>query len=81
MNNKLLFLSISALLLTGCSSPEPERELKYDEAELIRYENCLATVRMVYTGDGLRRVIVENKWKTYLEISEKLCSDSKPVKK
>ena len=41
MNNKLLFLSISVLLLTGCSSPE--RELEYDPVELIQYEDCLDT--------------------------------------
>jgi len=43
MNNKVLFLSISVLLLTGCSSPEPERELEYDPVELIQYEDCLDT--------------------------------------
>ena len=39
MNNKLLFLSISVLLLTGCSGAEPE--LSYDPVQLIEYEECL----------------------------------------
>ena len=42
MNKKLLVLAIPALLLTGCSSPEPE--LSYDPVELIEYERCLNTV-------------------------------------
>ena len=81
MNNKLLFLSISVLLLTGCSSPESERELKYDEADLIRYEHCLATVRIGFGSEGVRRQILDNKWESVMEIPDKLCADSKPVKK
>ena len=81
MNKKLLFLSISVLLLTGCSSPESERELKYDEADLIRYEHCLATVRIGFGSEGVRRQILDNKWESLMEIPDKLCSDSKPEKK
>jgi uncharacterized lipoprotein YajG len=81
MNKKLLVLAISTLVLTGCSSPESERELKYDEADLIRYEHCLATVRIGFNGDGVRRSVSKNEWESLLEISDKLCADSKPVKK
>ena len=40
MNKKLLVLTLSALSLMGCSSPEPE--LSYDPLELIEYETCLS---------------------------------------
>ena len=46
MNKRLLVLTICALLLTGCSSPEPE--LSYDPVELIEYENCLTSKREKY---------------------------------
>jgi uncharacterized protein YcfL len=39
MKKHLLSLVIFSLLLTGCSSPEPE--LSYDPVELIEYEECL----------------------------------------
>ena len=81
MNKKLLVLAISTLVLTGCSSPESERELKYDEADLIRYEHCLATVRIGFGSEGVRRQILDNKWESLMEIPDKLCADSKPVKK
>ncbi len=81
MNKKLLVLAISTLVLTGCSSPESERELKYDEADLIRYEHCLATVRIGFGSEGVRRQILDNKWESLMEIPDKLCADSKPLKK
>ena len=43
MKKHLLSIVIFSLLLTGCSSPEPERELEYDPVELIQYEDCLDT--------------------------------------
>lgn len=39
MNNRVLVLVLPLLLLSACSSPEPE--LSYDPVELIEYENCL----------------------------------------
>jgi len=52
----------SVLLLTGCSSHEPERELKYNETDAIRYEHCLATVRIGFGSEGVKRQILDNKW-------------------
>ena len=43
MKKHLLSIVIFSLLLTGCSSPESERELEYDPVELIQYEDCLDT--------------------------------------
>jgi hypothetical protein len=79
---KLLpIILLSLIPLSGCSSPESERELKYDEADLIRYEHCLATVRIGFGSEGVRRQILDNKWESLMEIPDKLCADSKPVKK
>jgi hypothetical protein len=39
MKHQLLLLTLSSLLVTGCSSTEPE--LSYDPLELIEYEYCL----------------------------------------
>jgi hypothetical protein len=81
MRKLLPIILLSLIPLSGCSSPESERELKYDEADLIRYEHCLATVRIGFNGDGVRRSVSKNEWESLLEISDKLCADSKPVKK
>ena len=81
MRKLLPIILLSLIPLSGCSSPESERELKYDEADLIRYEHCLATVRIGFTGDGIRRFVSNNQWETIMEIPDKLCFDSKPVKK
>ena len=41
MNKLLPVLAISALLLTGCSTPTPESKPEYDEVELMVYQACL----------------------------------------
>lgn len=69
MNKKLLLLSLSALSLTGCSSPEPE--LSYDPVELIEYERCLNTVHPNFT---------EELW-AIEGIAEEVCKDKKPLLK
>ena len=56
MNKLLTVLTISALLLTGCSTPTPESKPEYDEVELIRYENCLKLANQVFTGDAIDQV-------------------------
>jgi uncharacterized protein YcfL len=40
--NKLLpVLAISALFLTGCSTPTPESKPEYDELSVIQWQTCL----------------------------------------
>ena len=41
MNNLLPVLAISALLLTGCSTPTPESKSEYDELSVIQWQTCL----------------------------------------
>ena len=69
MNKKLLVLAISALLLTGCSSADPE--LSYDPVELIEYEKCLNTVPIEYD---------EVVWRSP-GLPEKYCKSKKPILK
>ena len=40
-NNHIYPLILTIILLTGCSSPEPE--LSYDPVELIDYQECVKT--------------------------------------
>lgn len=41
MKSYLSALAISALLLTGCSTPTPTSQPEYDAVELIRYQACV----------------------------------------
>ena len=41
MKNQLLALAISALMLTGCSTPTPESKPEYDELSVIQWQTCL----------------------------------------
>ena len=41
MNKLLTVLAISALLLTGCSTPTPESKPEYDELSVIQWQTCL----------------------------------------
>ena len=43
MNKTITVILLGLIPLSGCSSPEPERELEYDPVELIQYEDCLDT--------------------------------------
>ena len=77
MKKLLPILAISALLLTGCSSQNPENKSEYDPVELIRYETCLKVLieKSGYTlTDGL----------TMPQIMKKIdgfCDFMKPQKK
>ncbi len=66
MNKKLLVLSLSAISLMGCSSPEPE--LSYDPLELIEYETCLSN-----PPEGL-----QSNW---AQVAEVFCKNKKPILK
>jgi hypothetical protein len=74
----LFLLVISALLLTGCSTPTAESKPEYDEVDLMVYNLCLEK-------------IVEGKMKigtsfwllvpTYIASAQVECAEFKPVKK
>ena len=66
MKHQFLVLTLSSLLFTACSSPEPE--LSYDPVELVEYENCLNN-----PPEG-----TESNW---AEIAEIVCKDKKPTLK
>ena len=82
MKKHLLSLVIFSLLLTGCSSPEPE--LSYDPVELIEYERCLNTVpvgliKRDYTE--LPAWIPNEVLWSYEGFPEKYCESKKPILK
>lgn len=78
MKSYLSVLVVSALLLTGCSTPSPESKPEYDELDLMVYNLCLEK-------------IVEGKMKigtsfwvlvpTYIASAQDECAEFKPVKK
>ena len=78
MKRALFLLVISALLLTGCSTPTAESKPEYDEVDLMVYNLCLEK-------------IVEGKMKigtsfwllvpTYIASAQVECAEFKPVKK
>ena len=78
MNNLLLTLAVSALLLTGCSTPTAESKPEYDAVDLMVYNLCIEK-------------IVEGKMKigtsfwllvpTYIASAQVECAEFKPVKK
>ena len=69
MNKKLLVLTLSALSLMGCSSPEPE--LSYDPLELIEYQNCLNNPPDYFGGV----FTAPRNW------AERACEDKRPILK
>jgi len=81
MSKFLPILIITTLLLTGCSTPTPESEPKYDELELIKYENCLQLANKFWEGERLYQVYRDNKIAAIHKDIEKTCEPLKPEKK
>lgn len=76
MKFQLSVLSMSALLLSGCTSTTPEGQPKYDEVELIKYQTCLDTYLNGIMKSGT--YLLANQ---YTEQAIETCSALKPVKK
>ena len=78
MKSHLSVLAVSALLLTGCSTPTAESKPEYDAVDLMVYNLCIEK-------------IVEGKMKigtsfwllvpTYIASAQVECAEFKPVKK
>jgi hypothetical protein len=69
MRKLVTVLSASVILLTGCSSPEPE--LTYDPLELIEYQNCLNNPPSYFGGV----FTPPRNW------AEQACEDKRPILK
>jgi len=76
MNKLLPVLAISAVLLTGCSTPTPESKPEYDEVELMVYQQCIEKIVDGYLNKGFFLMVP-----TYIENAEQECRILKPVKK
>ena len=79
MNKLLPVLAISALLLTGCSTPTPESKPEYDEVELAVYQSCV---------DAYMKQLIEPRYHILgggspdvIRRVNGLCDPFKPVKK
>ena len=78
MNKLLPVLAISALFLTGCSTPTPESKPEYDEVELMVYQACI--------DKNLDALLKEKRYfgridSTDMLIAKTFCKDLKPEKK
>ena len=76
MKSHLSVLAISALLLTGCSTPTAESNPKYDEVNLTEYQTCLDTYLNGIMKSGT--YLLANQ---YTEQAIETCAALKPVKK
>ena len=76
MNKLLPVLAISALFLTGCSTPTPEGRPEYDEVELMVYQQCIEKIVDGYLNKGFFLMVP-----TYIENAEQECNGLKPLKK
>ena len=78
MNKRLLVLTISVLLLTGCSTPTSDSKSEYDEVDLIKYEKCLEGASQTFIA-----VLERSDKRGVYDYSKsvKYCEYWKPVKK
>jgi hypothetical protein len=73
-------------MATGCSTPVPVSEPKYDAVELINYEKCISVFVDTFTykyRDATQKATVDyltNLPKT-LDLAKQSCKSLKPVKK
>lgn len=76
MNKLLPGLAISALLLTGCSTPTPESKPEYDEVELMVYQLCVEKIVDGYLDKGFFLMLPN-----FIKNAEEECAELKPNKK
>lgn len=76
MNKLIIGLCSSALLLTGCSSTS-STEPKYDEVELIRYQECID----FYLKGALDKNAFFMASEDYTNQAKDACSKLLPIKK
>lgn len=79
MRKLLPVLAISALLITGCTSPFKSKA-EYDEVELIRYEACVRSVTDEITANGLINAIKDQTFEGLFKSIDALCEFLKPKK-
>ena len=72
----LSVLAISALMLTGCSTPNAESKPEYDDLDLMVYQLCIEKIVDGYLDKGFFLMVP-----TYIETAEQECSGLKPLKK
>jgi len=80
MNNQLIAISMTALLLTGCASPKVESQPEYDAVELALYKSCLDASYAEYIKPAYRSEMGSSSMGTSKRIAG-LCEHLKPVKK
>ena len=76
MKSHLSALTVTALLLTGCTSTTPESQPEYDEVDLIKYQTCLDTYLNGIMKSGT--YLLANQ---YTEQAIETCRALEPVKK
>ena len=81
MNKLLPVLAISALLLTGCSTPTPESKPEYDEVELMVYEKCVSAFVDTFTDRNKNTLAYVSNLPETLNLAQESCKSLKPIKK
>jgi hypothetical protein len=72
MKSYLSVLAISALMLTGCASPNNESQPEYDAVDLLEYQMCLE-LRLRNSEPFLAN--------GQLQVARKDCQAYKPIKR
>jgi PBP1b-binding outer membrane lipoprotein LpoB len=80
MKSYLSVLAVSALLLTGCSTPTNESKPEYDAVELAIYKSCLDASYAEYIKPQYRSEMGASSMIVSKRITG-LCEHLKPVKK